>query len=99
MRQNARRKSDPYNLARYFEYLSKEAYKRNGHVCVCEKHNQRVKVLTKKMGAKVVSMAQHGTVHLSTCQHSELARTTWASARTTPDNPNPKRQRMVVENA
>jgi hypothetical protein len=61
---------------RLFVAQSKAAHERNKKRCICE-HSQKVRVATASLGVKTISLAQHGTVHLSSCQHSDLARTCW----------------------
>ena len=71
---------NPFNAQRLFDQASKEAYLRNGKKCVCE-HDWTELVPTASLGLKRVQLAQHGTVHLSTCPHSEMARTCWVEER------------------
>ncbi len=59
-----------------FVAQSKQAHERNARKCICE-HNERVRVATASLGVKNITLAQHGTVHLSSCPHSEMARTCW----------------------
>jgi hypothetical protein len=61
---------------RLFVAQSKAAHERNKKRCICE-HSQKVRVATASLGVKNITLAQHGTVHLSTCEHSDLRRTCW----------------------
>ena len=59
---------------------SKAAQDRNPPKCECM-HEQRVRVETASLGVRNLTLAQHGTVHLSTCKHSDMARTCWERPR------------------
>lgn len=72
---------------------SKAAQERNPKLCECQKHEQKVRVETASLGVKNINMSQHGTVHLSTCQHSDMARTCWKEEKPKTK----KRQRIVAE--
>lgn len=72
---------------------TKAAKERNPEKCACMLHEQKVRVATASLGVKNINLSQHGTVHLSSCKHSEMERTCW-----TKDKPKTKkRQRLVVE--
>lgn len=71
---------------------TKAAKERNPERCPCQ-HEHRVRVESKKRGVRNLKLANHGTLHLSSCKHSEMERTCW-----TEDKPKTKkRQRLVVE--
>ena len=74
-----------------FVAQSKAAHTRNAKKCICE-HSERVRVETASLGVRTIQLAQHGTVHLSSCPHSEMARTCWedGTVRT-------KRTRLAAE--
>ncbi len=63
-----------------FVAQSKQAHERNAKKCICE-HSERVRVETASLGVRTIQLAQHGTVHLNTCPHSEMERTTWRELR------------------
>ncbi len=63
-----------YTAQRLFERQSKDAYKRNSK-CVCERE-VTVLIKTKGRGERRLDLGGATPKHFSTCQHSELERTT-----------------------